>query len=121
MSAHLRHFSINADDVERARRFYEAVMGWNCEPWGPPDFYLTRGAGVGGSLQQRRELDGRPQHVEITFAVDDLERTISAVEANGGRLISQPFRIEGVGELIWFEDSEGNIVGAMKYEQEAER
>lgn len=28
MPARLRFFSINADDVERARRFYEAVTGW---------------------------------------------------------------------------------------------
>ena len=28
------------DDVDRARRFYEAVFGWEFEPWGPPGFYL---------------------------------------------------------------------------------
>jgi hypothetical protein len=39
MSAKLRHVAINADDVQRARRFYEAVFGWRFEPWGPPNFY----------------------------------------------------------------------------------
>jgi hypothetical protein len=28
----------------------------------------------------------------------------------------QPYRIEGVGELIYFEDTEGNLVGAMQYD-----
>ena len=28
----------------------------------------------------------------------------------------QPYRIEGVGELIYFEDVEGNLVGAMQYD-----
>jgi hypothetical protein len=42
MPATFRHFSINADDVQRAKGFYEAVFGWTFEPWGPPDFYLLR-------------------------------------------------------------------------------
>jgi hypothetical protein len=27
-----------------------------------------------------------------------------------------PFRIDGVGRLVFFRDSEGNIAGAMQYE-----
>lgn len=118
MPARLRHFALNADDVDRARRFYEAVMGWTYQPWGPPDFYQTADAGVWGALHERRELGGKPQGVEITLGVDDLARTMAAVEANGGRLLGQPYRIEGVGELIYFEDPEGNIVGLMKYDRE---
>ena len=38
------------------------------------------------------------------------------MEANGGRILMPPYRIEGVGELIYFEDTEGNFVGAMQYE-----
>lgn len=121
MAATLRHFAINADDVGRARRFYEAVMGWTYEPWGPPDFYQARGAGTLGALQERREIAGRLQGVEVTFGVDDLSRTMADIEANGGKILAQPFRIEGVGELVWFEDTEGNVVGAMQYELEAAR
>ena len=36
MPARLRHFSINADDLGRARTFYAAVFGWRFEAWGPP-------------------------------------------------------------------------------------
>jgi predicted enzyme related to lactoylglutathione lyase len=48
--------------------------------------------------------------------VEDLKATIAAIEAGGGRILMQPYRIEGVGELIYFEDTEGNLVGAMQYE-----
>ena len=41
MPNHLAHFAIPADDVERARRFYEGVFGWRIEAWGPPDFYVV--------------------------------------------------------------------------------
>ncbi len=116
MTARLRHFAVNAEDVGRARRFYEAVTGWRYAPWGPPDFMNTRDGNVTGALQARRELAGRPQTIEITLGVDDLDVALAAVDANGGRLVEGPFHIEGVGELAWVEDSEGNILGLMRYE-----
>ena len=119
MPAPLRHFALNADDVERARRFYEDVFGWTFEAWGPPDFYQISGAGkLFGALHGRREIEpgARMFGAEITMAVDDLEATIAAVEAGGGRVVMQPFYIQGVGRLIWFADTEGNLVGAMKYD-----
>lgn len=120
MSATFRHFAINADHVARARAFYEGVFGWTFTPWGPPGFYQIKNAGDGllGALQERRDLVAgrRMTGFETTFGVDDLEATIEAIEAGGGRILMQPYRIDGVGELIYFEDTEGNLVGAMQYE-----
>jgi hypothetical protein len=119
MPATLRHFAINAHDVPRAKAFYETVFGWTFTPWGPPGFYQTHSAGQGfvGALQGRRDIGGHVMPgVEVSYGVDDLRATIAAVEANGGKVIMQPFRIEGVGELIFFQDTEGNIGGAMQYE-----
>jgi predicted enzyme related to lactoylglutathione lyase len=124
VGANLRHFSINADDVEEARRFYEGVFGWTFEPWGPPDFYsVTTGeGGIGGSVQRRREfVEGeRITTVEATFAVDDVDEVAAAVVANGGRIIMEKSTIVGVGDLIWFRDPSGNVVGAMRYDDEAQ-
>ena len=120
MPATLRHFAINADDVQRARRFYEAVFGWTFDPWGPPNFYQIKNAGSGflGALQERRELapDAKMLGYEVSMGVEDLQATMAAVVEAGGRILMQPYRIEGVGELIYFEDTEGNLVGAMKYD-----
>ncbi len=33
------HFSIHADNCQRAKAFYEQVFGWTFEPWGPPNFW----------------------------------------------------------------------------------
>lgn len=120
MAATFRHFAINADDVQRAKRFYEDVFGWAFRPWGPPDFYQIPDAGQGlmGALQERRELvpGQRTNSFETTIGVDDLKAVLAAVEAGGGRVLMPPFRIEGVGELAYFQDTEGNTVGAMQYE-----
>ncbi len=120
MAATLRHFAINADDVPRAKRFYEDVFDWSFDPWGPPGFYQIRNAGQGflGALQGRREIvDGAVMRgLEVTMGVDDLKSTMAAIEASGGKIVMPPYRIEGVGELIFFQDPEGNILGAMQYD-----
>jgi predicted enzyme related to lactoylglutathione lyase len=121
MPATLRHFAINADDVPRAKGFYEQVFGWSFTAWGPPDFYQTRSAGQGvvGALQGRRDIGGKTMPgMEISFGVDDIKATVAAIEASGGQVIMQPFHIEGVGELIFFQDTEGNLAGAMQYERD---
>jgi len=120
MAAYLRHFSINADDTERGRRFYAAVFGLTFAPWGPPGFYINEdtGGGVSSAIQGRHTIGGEAMPgLTITFAVDDIPKTVAAVEANGGTVIMPPAVIGGVGELIYFKDSEGNIAGAMKYER----
>ena len=119
MSATFRHFAINADDVPRAKAFYEQVFGWSFTPWGPPNFYQTRSAGTGfvGALQGRRAFNGQMgPGMELTFGVDDIQATAAAIEASGGKVMMPPFHIEGVGHLIFFQDTEGNIAGAMQYE-----
>jgi len=120
MAATFRHFAINADDVQRAKHFYEGVFGWRFDPWGPPDFYQVKNAGTGllGALQGRRDIvpDGRATSFEASFGVENLKATIAAIEAGGGMIVMQPYRIDGVGELIYFQDTEGNLVGAMQYD-----
>ena len=121
MPAKFRHLAINADDVQRAKAFYEAVFGWRFEPWGPPDYYQVKDAGEGllGALQGRRELKpgARMLGFEATMGVEDLGATLAAVEAAGGKAVTTPIYIEGVGRLVYFEDTEGNLVGAMQYDK----
>jgi uncharacterized protein len=101
MPAILRHFAINAADVQKAKAFYETIFGWTFAPYGPPNFYQVWNAGSGfiGALQERRELAvGKPVTTfETSFQVEDIRATLKAVEANGGRVLMQPYFIEGVG------------------------
>ncbi len=118
MPNHVRFFSIMVDDDARARRFYESVFGWTFEPWGPPGFFLIRGAGLEGSLHTRREpLTGTGYRAyEITVGVDDVDDIARKVTAAGGTVTMPKMRLPTVGELIYFDDPEGNRVGAMKYD-----
>jgi uncharacterized protein len=124
MSNNLARFAINADDVSRARRFYEQVFGWRFEPWGPPDFYLIETgkesiAPVGGLLQERRELLPGAKMIgfECTIGVDDIDQTIRSLETHGGKIVMPKFHIPTVGRGVYFLDTEGNVVCAMQYER----
>jgi predicted enzyme related to lactoylglutathione lyase len=119
MAAVFRHFAINADDVARARAFYGKVFGWTFTPWGPPGFYQVRDVGEGliGALQERRELaPGKTLFTfEPTFGVDDIKAALAAAETSGGKVLMPPYRIEGVGDIAYFEDPEGNVCGVAQY------
>jgi predicted enzyme related to lactoylglutathione lyase len=122
MPNNVSHFAIEADDLDRARAFYENVFGWRFNAWGPPGFYLIHTGtpddpGVQGALQGRREpLAGTGNRgFECTIGVDSLDAIEKAVKQHGGRITMPRVRIDSVGDLIYFEDTEGNRVGAMQY------
>lgn len=118
MPDHLKHFAINCDDVDRARTFYENVFGWKFQPWGPPGFFNTGDAGVMAALQPRRELVPglRMSGFECSFGVADIDAAIAAVEQAGGKIVMPKVTIPTVGTLIFFQDPEGNVAGAMQYD-----
>ena len=123
----LAHFAINADDVSRARQFYEKVFGWRFEAWGPPGFFkiaTSAGSDPGplGALQKRRELvPGQPTiGFECTVAVADVDAVAAAVVASGGTILIPRTMIPTVGHLIFFRDPEGNVCGAMQYDAKAQ-
>lgn len=125
MPNNLASFAIHADDVQRCRRFYEAVFGWQFEPWGPPDFYLVhtsdgngQPSSVQGLLHKRLEPRGAggPNCYECTIAVENLDAVTTAIAREGGRILMDKVPIPTIGVLTKFEDTEGNVVGAMAYE-----
>jgi predicted enzyme related to lactoylglutathione lyase len=125
MSNNVDYFSVNADDVPRARTFYEAVFGWRFEPWGPPGFYLIdtgkdakTPAPIRGGLQERRELVPGQRMVgyECTITVPNIDQAIRAVEVNGGRIAAPRFHIPTVGTVAYFIDTEGNVAGIIQRE-----
>lgn len=124
MANNIASFAIHADDVQRCRRFYEAVFGWTFEPWGPPDFYLIHtgdaaSPGIQGLMHKRMAAKGigGPNCCECSVSVDDVDVIAAAVEANGGSITMAKSPIPTVGDVIYFEDPEGNRMGAVKYLQ----
>jgi len=126
VQANVQHFAINADDIPRARRFYERVFGWRFDAWGPPGFFMIatgneQDPGILGSLQKRRELVAGERMIgyECSIGVGDVDAVAAAVVANGGQILIPRTLIPTVGYLIFFRDTEGNCAGAMQYDSSA--
>lgn len=117
------HFEIQADDIERAKKFYEDAFDWKIEKVmssgdGPMDYWgLKTGEegspGINGGLYQR-PTDNKIYTYDCTILVDDLDKAIDAVIMNGGTITQEKMEIPKVG---WFSgglDTEGNKFGLMQ-------
>ena len=84
------HFAVHADDLDRAKSFYQSVFGWRFEEWGPPDFYLIHtgnesSPGIRGALQKRQEpLSSGCNGYECSITVEDIKSTAQLITENGG-------------------------------------
>jgi predicted enzyme related to lactoylglutathione lyase len=112
------HFEIGADDPRRAMAFYEKVFGWRYEKYagGAMDYWLVTAGekaepGINGAIQARTRL---PQSVINTIMVASIDETISKITQNGGKILVPKMEVPKVGTLVYFQDTEGNIFGAMQ-------
>ena len=116
------HFEIVSDDPERTKRFYEEIFGWKVEKWdGPMDywFFTTGGSdepGIDGAFGLRQSPE---DSVINTIDVEDVDKYVKLVVENGGEIIRPKSAIPGVGYLMYFKDSEGNLWGMMQDDPEA--
>jgi uncharacterized protein len=117
------HFEIPADNPERAIAFYQAIFGWAFQKWeGPTPYWLiTTGPdsepGINGGLLPRRDP---AQPCVNTITVPDLEGTLSAVAAQGGKCVMPRMAVPHVGWLAYCKDLDGNMFGLMQMDAAAE-
>jgi len=106
----ITHIEIPADDVERAKRFYAAVAGWDfSEMDGFPNYWLFRtGETSGGGLGLRGDSVGNT--IRIYISVDTLEPAVAAAEANGGTVTTPPSDVPGQGRYAVVRDPEGSEI-----------
>jgi uncharacterized protein len=111
------HFELVTDDREKTAAFYRAVFGWKVEKWaGPVDYWLVETGDAstlginGGLMQAGGEFSGTVNTVEV----EDIDAVIAKVKANGGTIIFEKQPVPGVGQLAYFKDNCGIVVGIMQ-------
>ncbi len=123
MANRVIHFEIQADDVQRAKKFYENAFDWKIEQWmkaedGGMDYWgLVTGPegtpGINGGLYQR-PTDNKLHTFDCTIQVDDIDKAIEDVKKNGGVIRGEKTQIPGVGWFAGGTDTEGNRFGLMQ-------
>lgn len=117
------HFEIQADDLERARAFYQAAFGWRFENWGgasgAPYWGVLTGPedepGINGGLLPRPGAAPEPGRganaFVVTVVVDDYERAERAILDAGGAVAMPKTALTGMAWQGYYVDTEGNTFG----------
>ncbi|MBI5816579.1 MAG: VOC family protein [Nitrospinae bacterium] len=125
------HFEIQAENIERAIKFYSGVFGWEFpklmeEPpyWAvmtaPKD---SKEPGINGGLLQRpcaapKSAQGANAFV-CTVVVDNFDATAGKIEQAGGLVAMPKFAIPAMAWQGYFLDTEGNTFGVHQPDKEA--
>lgn len=112
-------FDIFVDDMERAVRFYEAMLGSKLEPMGDPtgesemmSFPAEMSAyGAGGALTKAAHAAPGVGGTVVYFMVEDCAVQQQRVADAGGHVVRPKFSIGDFGWVLLCQDSEGNIIG----------
>ena len=102
--------------------FYKTVFGWSFHAWGEgTDYYLAQtgdnsAPGINGAVMKRRDP---AQPVVNTLDVSDIDATAGKIEENGGQIVVPKMAVPGIGWLLYFKDTDGNIFGVMQNDPSA--
>lgn len=115
------HFEIPADNTAEALAFYEKCFGWKFQRWGEEEYWLaTTGddatPGINGAIIKRRDAS---MPVVNTIGVEDIDKAMNTVVANGGNIVVPKSSIPGMGHLCYFKDPGGIIHGMMQMDPTA--
>ncbi len=118
------HFEIQAQEPERAIKFYTEVFGWKIDKWPGLDWDYwvvmtgekdTTEPGIHGGLlkspaAQPPEQCGTNAFV-CTMQVDSYDETEQKILAAGGKVAMPKFALAGMAWQGYYLDTEGNTFG----------
>jgi len=118
------HFEVQADNVERAKDFYEQALGWNLQRYTADYWGINTGRanddggntiGIDGGLLRRRSEGPVSQSAVNAFVctiqVRNIEETMQRVVNAGGLVVTEKTHVQGLGWNGYCKDTEGNIFG----------
>ena len=122
------HFEIPADDLKRAKAFYESVFGWKFKQWGEGEmeYWLIETGpkeepGINGGLMKRPKnltAEGYGGYY-CTMGIKNLEETVEKVKKAGGKIASDRMDIPKVGSMYYCLDTEMNKFGILQPDPDA--
>jgi len=115
------HFEIPSDNVERSKKFYNDLFGWNIEKvpaeklpegveyWGITTKDHEGNIGVNGGMMKK--IAPEQQGITNYIDVQSVEEYSSKVEQLGGKVKMSKMAVPGMGYLAVCSDTENNTFG----------
>jgi predicted enzyme related to lactoylglutathione lyase len=100
------HFEIPADDIERARKFYQDVFGWDIQPAEGGYNLITTGQEPGGGMMQRMAPE---QGITVYIGVESADDAAKRAQDHGATIIVPKQAVPGMGYFVQLQDTEGNV------------
>jgi len=114
------HFEIPADDLARARKFYQDVFGWKTQDVPGMDYVMATTAETGDNMMMPKEpgaINGgmmkRSDMVKgpsLAVDVENIDNAIEKVRKMGGTLLTKKMEVGQMGYMAYFKDTEGNVL-----------
>ena len=118
-------FEIQADDPERAMRFYGDLFGWKFtkQQGAPIDYWDIATNGINGGLLKRPAPTPPPHSGTNAFTcsmqVADFDKTADKILKSGGAVALEKFAVPGRCWQGYFLDTEGNTFGLFQVDDQA--
>jgi predicted enzyme related to lactoylglutathione lyase len=122
------HFEIPANNIEKLKKFYKDLFGWNFQKYpGPTTYYLVETvpvddkmtpvrAGVNGGLYCKKDASDPALAQQMNYiSVESVEEYSKKVEKLGGKIKVPKMEIPGLGWWALATDPEGNTFGILEY------
>jgi predicted enzyme related to lactoylglutathione lyase len=131
MSNRVVHFEIHANDVERAKKFYQEVFGWEFPQWmeEPPYWGVMTAPedsselGINGGLMAREggmPKDGMPVNAYVcTIQIETYDEIHEKIIKAGGTVAMPKHAIPGMAWQGYYKDTEGNLFGVHQPDENA--
>ncbi len=114
-------FEIYVQDMQRAKKFYETVLGVELTKLDSPApepglemLAFPMEMEAGGASGALAKMDGCPSGgmgTLVYFSCDDCANEASRVEPAGGKICKPKFSIAQYGYIALVTDTEGNMIG----------
>ena len=112
-----KHFEIEAEDRERAKKFYSEAFGWELQQTGEEmgNYVVVKtgpenepGGINGGIFTNPPGASTKLNAYSCVISVEDIDKSIEDVKQAGGKVIGEKMDIPTVGTYIKCIDTEGN-------------
>lgn len=109
----IAYLELAADDLVASKAFYAAAFGWAFNDYGPTYAGIRAATGDGevGGLNVAGE--GGDGGALVLIVSEDVEASLTAVEAAGGRVVT-PIEAYPGGRRFTFTDPAGTVLGVFQ-------